>query len=296
MLPQAWRIRAPVFLRVSNRAMRQNRDMVAIVALAALSYALPVDRPLVYRLEVGLDGFIPILGGQEGSATVDLKVRVEGLKPDGKGLAGASSEIVEAVIAFNGAPLPLGVEAVREYFPKTTVRFTSRGEIKATDAPDVRLPVRLPGLDVKRFPDISYLPVVFPETAPATGGSWTFRKAFGDSEVTYVCTLRKDEGGLATIGVRIDQTYEALENAALEVVSDEKDAFAKVRTVVTGEGEAAFDHKLGAFRSSSIVASAVSDVVEIASGKTARRTLKTTVKLKLLEPDATQARSEETKR
>lgn len=283
-------------MRVSHSAMRQNRDMVAIVALAALSYALPVNRPLDYRLEVGLDGFIPILGGQEGSASVNLRVRVEGIAPDAAGLAGATSEIVEAVIAFNGAPLPLGVEAVREYFPKTTVRYTPRGEIKSTDAPGVKLPVRLPGLDVKRFPDISYLPVVFPEIMPTPGGSWTFRKAFGDSEVTYVCTLRKDEGGLATIGIKIGQTYEVLENAALEVVSDEKDAAAKVKTVVTGEGEALFDQKLGAFRTSSIVATAVSDVEEIASGKKAQRTLKTTVKFRLMEPGAEPARSQETKR
>lgn len=275
--------------------MGQNRSMIGAIALAALAYALPVDRPLDYRLQVGLDGFIPILGGQEGAASVDLRVRVEGLKPDEKGMAGATSEIVEAVISFNGAPLPLGVEAVREYFPKTTVRFTPRGEIKATDAPDVKLPVRLPGLDVKRFPDISYLPVVFPETPIDVGGSWTVRKAFGDSDVTYVCTLSKDDGHLATLRMKIEQTYEALENAALEVVPDDKDAFAKVKTVVKGEGEAVFDRNLGAFRSSAIAATATSTVVELASGKASERTLKTTVKLKLQEPGDTRAGSKETR-
>ena len=38
-----------------------------------------------------------------------------------------------------------------------------------SDAPNVKLPVRLPGLDVKRFPDITYVPIQFPDRELKTG-------------------------------------------------------------------------------------------------------------------------------
>jgi hypothetical protein len=266
--------------------------VISTLAAAALVYGFPVGKPLDYRLEVGLEGLIPVLGGEQATALVDLTLRVEGLPPEG-GLQRARSEILEAAISFNGAPLPVGVEAVRELFPKSTISHTPRGEIVATGATGVQLPVRLPGLDVRRFPDISFMPVVFPEGPVQIGGSWTFRKAFGDSDATFVCTLTKDDGESATIGLKIEQTYETLEDAAMQIVAGVEDATARVRTEVKGEGEAVFDRTLGVFRSSRIVSTATSAVTCIADGTVTERRLTTTVRLSRVERSPTGERDQE---
>lgn len=258
---------------------------LAIVA-GLIIYGIEPGVRLNYDVNVRFEGFIPILGGQEGKVEVKLKVPVSGLKPTTDGTLRASSEIADAQILFNDAPLPLSAENVREFFPKTTIDFTPAGRILKTDAPDRTLPVRLPGLDLKRFPDITYLPIEFPAEPPKVGQTWTFEKAFGDSRVVYRCTPSTLTDGVAILKLQIAQTYETLEDSGLNVVTDEKDAVARVKTTLSGEGEAEFDCKRGILKRVTIQATAVSEVTPTDGSATSTRKLTTRLETKLQDAQA----------
>ena len=167
-----------------------------------LAYQLPLA-PMNYDLRVVFTGMIPILGGNEGEADVRLGVQVQGLGVKDN-VAKATSELTSAKLIFNGGTLPLTLDNVKDFFPKTTVEFSPQGKILKSDAPDVDLPVRLPGLDVKRFPDITYLPVEFPNKELAIGDKWSFEKSFAGSPVTYECELTKLDEKTATISLKVE--------------------------------------------------------------------------------------------
>ena len=146
--------------------------------------------------------------------------------------------------------------------------------------------MRLPGLDVKRFPDITYVPIQFPERDIAIGDTWEFAKKFGESDVSYSCKLSEQKGDLSIINVTIKQEYELLEDSALEVVVAEKDAEHRVKTVMTGSGIVLFDTKRGNVVKAEMVNDAVSDVTKLSSGAKSKRVLRTTFSLALKEPTA----------
>ncbi len=232
---------------------------------------------MAYTLKADFAGYIPVLGGQENA---DVKVvmgfKVWGIEPE-EGSMRAVSDLTDVEIKFGGAPLPFDIDSVRPYFPKNTISLTPEGKILKNDAPDVSLPVRLPGLDVKRFPDITYLPIEFPAGGFEIGTPFEYKKAFGDSEVNYVVTAEKLEGGTLFLKVKMTQTYETLEDEAKNVTTKEVDAFAKVKTSVKGEGTVEFDTEKGRVIRSKTVADATGTAVEIKSGATTKRELKTTV-------------------
>lgn len=249
-------------------------------ALDPITYRLP-EAPVAYEVKVDFDGFVPVLGGQEGTFNVKIGMVVKGLSPDEKQNPRAESDLTELEVKFNGAPLPFTVDSVRPFFPKNTLSISPQGKILATDAPDVSLPVRLPGLDAKRFPDITYLPIEFPEGPLAIGTPFKFEKNFGDSKVSYVVTPTKQEGETLFLKVELAQTYDTLEDESKNLVKEAKDAFAKVTTTVKGEGEVQFDLKKGMVKQSKVVADAVSQVVEVGSEAKSERKLKTTVSVNL---------------
>lgn len=238
----------------------------------------------VYDVQVVFDGFIPLLGGQEGLVDLTMSVAVDGLAPDSEGRPRASSEIRAFKLVYNGAVLPLTVDNVTPFFPKTTVSLTPEGKVVVSDAPDVQLPVRLPGLHVKRFPDITYLTVEFPEGEVAVGKPWTYTRAFGDSDVQTTITPTSIEGDRVEMDVRVEQTYTVLEDEGTNVVSDPKDAVARVTTRVEGKGHAVFDSGLGAMRSFEVVATAKSDVRDLKTDAKTERSLKTTLRSVLKTP------------
>lgn len=250
------------------------------VAATLAAYAFAPGVRLSYSVEVVFDGFIPLFGGREAKAEVGMTVAVDGLAPE-EGELRAASEIVDVEIKLDGAKLPLTVENVRGFFPRTTIRLTPQGRVIASDAPDVQLPVRLPGLHVKRFPDVTYLPIQFPEEGIEVGREFTFTRAFGESEVEYRCTPTKIDGDTAQIDLRVRQVYETLETDALEVVSDERDVVRRVATTVEGNGEAVFDLRRGALRSLKMEASSVGKATVIATGEQTVRRLKTRISTKL---------------
>lgn len=252
--------------------------MIAIVAAVAVAvaYKFPTE-PMAYTLKANFEGYVPVLGGQENAqVNVVMGFKVWGIAPE-EGNLRAVSDLTDVEIKFGGAPLPFDVDSVRPFFPKNTIVLTPAGKIIKNDAPDVSLPVRLPGLDVKRFPEISYLPVEFPAEGIEMGKSFQYKKAFGDSDVTYTVTPEKLEGATLFLKVQMEQVYETLEDEAKNLTVKAVDAAYKVRTSVKGEGTVEFDADKGRVIRSKFVANATSDVTAIKGGEASKRDLKTTV-------------------
>lgn len=249
-------------------------SLLLAVATAPMAYGFGPETKLTYDVNVGFDGFLPVLGGNQGKVEVTMAVDVRGLAPEGEDLR-ASNEITAFEIVFNGAKLPLSLENAVEYFPKTTVRLSASGKILANDAPERRLPVRLPGLDVKRFPDITYVPIELASGEAEVGRSWEFKRAFGDSDMAYSCRLESLEGDLAKVAVQVRQDYTVLENSALEVVADRADAEAEVTTVLEGSGTVTFDLARGVARKVDMANEAVSKVKPLDGSAPSERRLKT---------------------
>ena len=260
---------------------------VATLALLAipLQYGFEPGVQVMYDSEITFEGFIPIFSGQEGVVVVSMLVAVDGLEPEEGAPLRAANEIKAFKVVFNGAVLPLDVTAVQDFFPRTTIGLTREGKIVKSDAPDVSLPVRLPGLDVKRFPDITYVPIQFPTDGATIGQEWSFKKTFGESDMLYSCRLMKVTDGIAKIAVQIEQEYELLENAALEVVKDEIDAERRVKTTIAGAGVVYFDTRSGMVKEVLMVNEATSVATSLYDGKVTERVLMTTFSLKLHEDD-----------
>lgn len=256
--------------------------MVAAVVVSA-AYGFQPSTVLDYKVDVVFDGFLPILGGNEGKAEVGMAVRVNGLAAE-EGALRASNEMTAFTIKFNGASLPLTLENAVEYFPKTTVSLTPQGKITKSDAPNISLPVKLPGLDVKRFPDITYLPVELPVGGMVEGQPWTFTKSFGDADLVYTCQLEKVAGSLATIGVTVKQEYTVFENDFMEVVKERADAVAEVKTVMNGKGTVVFDTSGGFVRSVKMANASVSTGKTFEGGEAINRRLDSTLNVVLTGP------------
>ena len=215
------------------------------LVLAPFQYGFDSNTAIEYETTMTFDGFIPVFGGNEGLVVVTMGLSVVGAAPAGKNSIQAASEITSFKITFNDATLPFGLESVIEFFPKTKIELSPTGKILKTDAPDISLPIRLPGLDVRRFPDITYVPIIFPEAELVVGSEWEFEKPFSDGPMKYRCKLLKIDGDLITVHMEIEQEYVTLEDEALEVVDEREDAVRSVKTVMTGEGTVVFNVREG---------------------------------------------------
>lgn len=250
------------------------------VLVAQVAYGFGAGTSLTYDVNVKFDGFLPLFGGNEGIVDVAMTVGVNGQEPT-DGALKATSEIQTFDLKFNEASLPVTLDNVTQFFPKTTVSLSPTGKILSNDAPDRKLPVRLPGLDVKRFPDITYIPIEFPGEETALGATWSFERDFGGAPLVYDCTLLSLNEETAEIAVKVRQDFTVFENAALEVVTDRAEAVSEVKTTLTGEGKVTFDTARGLATSSQMTNEAVSDVRNLASGTTSQRKLKTVYRVAL---------------
>lgn len=243
-------------------------------ALIALAYTFAPGQIVGFDVEATFSGYLPVLGGRTGTVQVKMGVEAQGLPPDDKGLRQMTSEIKSAEITMNGALMPLGLANIQTYFPKTTIGMTPEGKVLKTDAPDITMPFRLPGLDVQRFPDISYLPIQFPVEGVEQDKPFSFKKAFGDSDVTYVVTPTKIDDASVQMAIKLTQQYVTFESAKKQVV-EEKEAAAKVVTDLDGSGTATFDRKRGFVSRLKIDAEAVSKVTNLQTKEQTERRLKT---------------------
>lgn len=252
--------------------------MIALLVAAAM-YQFPVDKTVNYALDVQFDGYVPVLGGIDGKIDVALKMAVTGLEPKLTKVR-LAADLTDAEIRLDGEKMPFTVDNLRQFFPKNTIAATELGEIKENDAPDLKLPVRLPGLDVKRIPEISYMPIQFPADM-ADGKPFTYKKPFGDSDVEYEVTPKFD-GSTIHFAVKLKQSYTFIEDEVHNKTEEEKDAKFDVKTDVTGAGNIEFDTIQGRVVSSKIVADAASVVTERGTKTKSDRKLKTTLICKLV--------------
>lgn len=251
--------------------------MIALLCVAALipaTYRFDVGVPTRYVVEVGFNGYIPILGGTEGKVDVKMDVEVRGLEPDDKGRLRTASEIRDFELRFNEAKMPLGLSNVTDFFPKTTVTMEPTGRVLASDAPKTDLPVKLPGLEQDRFPEITYLPVELPTDGLEVGKAWRFERNFGKTPIRYEAKAVAIEGDDARIEVSIVQEYEVMEDASRNVVEKQADAEARVATRVTGKGVGTFDLRLGSFKDLEVVSTAVAKVTSLKAKTVSERNLR----------------------
>jgi len=57
---------------------------LAALVLSPVADSLPTGASSTYYVRIGLDGFLPLLGGKEGKAQVDMTLDVQGLAADNK--------------------------------------------------------------------------------------------------------------------------------------------------------------------------------------------------------------------
>jgi hypothetical protein len=255
--------------------------LLAATALVPITYGLAPEVKATYQTDILYDGFIPLFGGTTGKIDVSMSFDVEGLGPDAEGRGQASSDLQTFGVKFNGSALPLDLTNAQAFFPKTTISLTPQGKILKTDAPNVSFPFRLPGLDVKRIPDVTYLPIEFPVDGIEVGKAFEFKKPFYGVDVTYTVTPTTITDAAAELDVKMSQKYSSVENKSAEIVEDEKEAFQNVSTEVKGTAKVVFDRKRNLVSSLDLTGEAASTVVEIKSKKTSKRNLKMTLKVKL---------------
>jgi hypothetical protein len=255
-------------------------NLLVLAAITPISYNFPVGVKRAYEMQVGFDGYIPLMGGRQAKVQVDMSLDVQGLAPDDKGRPQAVSDLTAVKILFNGTAMPFDLQNVKTYFPKTTVSISPGGRVLKSDAPDILLPARLPGLDAKRFPDITYVPLEFPEGGIELGKEWSFKRTIAGADATYTVKPSKITDQAVDLDVKIDQTSEAFEDANHNP-SKEADGAFKVTTTLTGKGQATFDRALGVVSLFTGQTTAVSSVVDLKNKKAAERRLLTTVRVQL---------------
>jgi hypothetical protein len=231
-------------------------------------------------MTVKFEGYIPVLGGQSGTVEVGLKLAAVGKEPDSLGNPQVRSEIEDLKMVFNGATLPLGVKNIQAFFPPTTISLTPEGKILKTDAPEVKLPVQLPGLNPKRFPDISYLPIEFPAGGVDVGRAFTFKRAFGESEVEYTILPVKISADAIEMDVSMIQDYGGWEDDRHNPTSSAEGASFRLSTHVEGKGTATFSRLNMLVTSLHVDADAKTQVTSLKDQSASPRDLKTALDVK----------------
>lgn len=255
--------------------------MLSLLAFATLvSYRFAPDTHAIYDVNVDFDGYLPIIGGKEGKVGIVMAVKVDGQTPDEASNPRMASEIQSFRMALNNTLMPFSTKNITDFFPRTTISVSPQGKQLKTDAPDRKLPVRLPGLDVKRFPDITYLPLEFPADGIEEGKAYHFKKPFGDADVEYEVTPTAINDDTVTLKIHLSQSYISYEDAAHNPV-EAKEAAIQVSTDVAGDGTATFDRRLGLIRETKITADATGHATDLSTKAQSDRKLKTTLSIVL---------------
>ena len=253
--------------------------ILSLLAATTFAYSFPASA-VNYKVEINFDGYLPIFGGTTAKVDTAIAMKVMGERADAEGKPQVSTDLTDLKVTFDGEAMPFTVENVRPYFPKTTISISPQGKVLKTNAPNVNLPVRLPGLDVKRFPETTFLPVEFPEDALEVGKSFEYKRPFGDSVVNYVVTPTKIEGNTISLTLKVSQSYETLEDESKNLTTKEADAIYKVKTEVAGSGTATYDTQKGQLTKMELTADSSSTATTIKGGETEKRQLKTKMTVK----------------
>lgn len=257
--------------------------MLPITALAPpFAYALPPQKTASYAVTLKLNGFLPVFGGSDGTAQADIVLGLQGQTPDADGSARLAYELKDLQVYFNEAKFTtITVENAKPFFPRTTISFNPNGKVLKTDSPDIHLPIRLPGLDSKRFPEITFLGIELPSDGVTEGKTWTYKKPFADSEVDVEAKAVSVQDGKVEVEYKVKQSFDTQEDAGKGIPANPKDAVANVHTEMSGTGKATLDSTVGLLKTSHLEADAVSTVTDIATKAVSTRKLHTTVDVKL---------------
>jgi hypothetical protein len=247
-------------------------SLLVAIALAPAAYQFAPSQANTFTMKAEFDGFVPVLGGNEGKVEVVLGIAVTGLEPKGASPR-ASYDINRFELKFNEAPLPFGIEMVKDFFPKSEVTATPQGRVTANTAPNRGLPVRLPGLDPRRLPDLTFLPIELPEEGLEEGKTWQFERVFDGAPMKYTCKVETLNPAQAEISVEVSQQFEYLENEALEAVTKEADAISRAKASLTGRGKIWFSLESGAALGTQMRSESTTTVTPIKGGKESVRKL-----------------------
>jgi hypothetical protein len=255
--------------------------VVAALSLTPITYGFAPGSANTYYARVVLKGYLPILGGKEGQGQVDMAIGVTGLNRSLDGKLKTSSDLTDFKLWMNGAQLPLSVETAKGFFPKNTVVFTPQGRVVENDASDSQLPVRLPGLDPKRFPDITYIPIEFPAEGIEEGKSWSFRKLFDTLDINYTVTPQKVSDRSVEMKIDLKARDEFLEDASHTRTETESESAFKVVSDLTGGGAATFNRRTNLVDTVTIKMTIDSKVTETKTNRESPRRLEITLDVSL---------------
>lgn len=235
------------------------------LALATLAYGFAPGDTHTFRMEDRFEGYLPILGGNEGAVDIRMDLKVEGVaaKESERRL---TCEVADFELKFNDVKMPLELEAVVDFFPKHAVDITGRGKTVKTEAKSSGLPIKLPGLEQDRLADITFIPLEWPEGPLAQDQTWQFERDFGGAPMRYEATVKKLTDDQAVIALVVSQSFSTLEDENRNAVKERSEAASTVDTQMRGTGTATFDRKLGVFTLVEMSSTATSTVRAL-SGK-----------------------------
>lgn len=254
--------------------------LASLVAIS-LAYAFPAGSKSYYDFTATMEGYVPLLGRPQSNVEIKLAIEVVGKGAATDGNFGVTCDIVDMKASLSGVALPFTVDNIKAFFPMATLSVSPSGKVLKTDVPDLQLPVRLPGLDPKRIPDITFLPIELPEGAIEIGMTWTFRRNFGGSDAAYTATAVSFNESYVTFDLKLTQNMALFEDAAGNEVKLESDAFNKIETIFTGSGRVVFDRKRSVAKSFIADSEAVSQVTQLKSGEKSERRVKSKLKSEL---------------
>lgn len=257
--------------------------MIFATLVAAAAFGFAPNTVHRFDVDVQFKGFLPLFGGREGEARVKILARAAGVDAKEKGNFAVESEIEEFSVEMNGNELPFTKDNVQSYFPKAVAEFKTNGEMVRNEAPKVGMPVRLPGLDSQRFPEVSYLPIQLPSDDVEEGKSYRFDKSFGGAPVKYVAKVEALTEETIKISFKLNQEFDSFENGFGNPVPTEKDASRKVSTILSGEGTGEFSRKARVFQTFTVTAVSRSKVFDLKKPNNAptERSLKNVLTIKL---------------
>ncbi len=249
------------------------------MSLAALAYVFAVGQPVSFDVNVQFEGWIPIFGGREGKANVNMTVVATALKADE-----VESYISKIDAEAFGVVLPLNSTNVDQFFPKATAIFDATGTVTKNSAPAIKMPAKLPGLDSQRLPEISFLPLSLPKSEIKEGESYSFSRTYSAQVFKYTATLVTLTDVGADLKIKLVSTRDGFEDAYGNALETEKGAKKKSHSELDGSGTAHFSETLGSFDTVEVVTTETTTTEPLAGGKQATKKLKTTLKIKRQTP------------
>jgi hypothetical protein len=251
-----------------------------MIAALGLVYGFQVGRVENFSVEVKLKGWIPLFGGREGDALVKMNVQAKAVEPKVKGNLAVLATITDLDGNAFGAGLPVSTRNIDQFFPPSTTQFKPNGEVLENDAPVVKLPIRLPGLDSKRLAEISYLPLVL----KVTPDKYSFERAFGESKMKYVVQAVDEKNESLIYKISLTQRADTFEDNFGNEVTESKATY-KVLSALSGDGTATFDAKKAIFTLVKIQYTNKSELTPMKPGKRAKsRSLTTDLTVKHQNP------------